>query len=299
MLCRPGKPSRRRTYCPGLMSAGGQSKHYWKHIEMITINIDPVIFSIGHFMLRWYSLIVVTAIIVGVWLSAREAERKGFKKEEIYDSALYVVLAGLLGARLFHVLDHWPDEYAANPIRALYIWEGGLAIWGGVVGGLIAVVILAWRRGWRLPALLDAAAPGVVLAQAIGRIACVITGDAMGKTTSGPFGFAYTSPNAMVPQLGVYYTPMPVYELIANLGIFALLWQLRKRNWPDGLLFLVYLSLYSVMRFLLAFTSSYQIIVLGLTQSQIVAILALAVALPLIILTQLRQPKVVALNKDG
>lgn len=258
---------------------------------MITISIDPIIFSIGHFMLRWYSLIVVTAIIVGVWLSAREAARKGFKKEEIYDSALYIVLAGLLGARLFHVLDHWPDEYAANPIRALYIWEGGLAIWGGVIGGLIAGTILAWRRGWRLPALLDAVAPGLVLAQAIGRIACVITGDAMGKPTNSPFGFAYTSPNAMVPQLGVYYTPMPVYELFANLGIFGLLWQLRKRNWPDGLLFLVYLSLYSVMRFTLAFTSSYQILALGLTQSQIIAVLALAVALPLIVLTQLRQPK--------
>jgi phosphatidylglycerol:prolipoprotein diacylglycerol transferase len=249
---------------------------------MITIDIDPVIFSIGHFMLRWYSLIVVTAIITGVWFTAREAERKGFKKENIYDSALYVVLAGLLGARLFHVLDHWPDEFAANPIRALYIWEGGLAIWGAVIGGLIAVALIAWRRNWRLPALLDAAAPGLVLAQAIGRVACIITGDAMGKATNGPFGFAYSSPNAMVPQSGVYYTPMPVYEIIANLGIFALLWQLRKRNWPDGLLFLVYLSLYSLMRFSLAFTSSYQIIALGLTQSQIVALLMLVIVMPLL-----------------
>ncbi len=259
---------------------------------MITITIDPVIFSIGHFMLRWYSLIVLTAIAVGVWFAGREAERNGFKKEDIYDGALYVILAGLIGARLFHVLDHWPDEYAAIPIRALYIWEGGLAIWGAIIGGLIAVAILAWRRGWRLPALLDAAAPGLVLAQAIGRLACVITGDAMGKPTTGPFGFAYTSPNAMVPQLGVYYTPMPVYELLANLGIFALLWQLRKRNWPDGLLFLVYLSLYSVMRFLLAFTSAYKIIAFGLTQSQIIALVSLVIALPIIVRMQLHRQKV-------
>jgi len=78
----------------------------------------------------------------------------------------------------------------------------------------------------------------------------------MGKPTTGPFGFAYTSPNAMVPQLGVYYTPMPVYEIIVNLGIFAVLWQLHKKHWPDGLLFLVYLALYSLERFLLAYTSS-------------------------------------------
>jgi len=259
---------------------------------MITINIDPVIFSIGHFMLRWYALIVITAILVGVWLTAREAERKGFKKEEIYDSALWVIIAGIIGARLFHVLDHWPDEFAANPIRALYVWEGGLAIWGAVIGGLIAAAIIARRRGWRLPVLLDAAAPGLVLAQAIGRFACIITGDAMGKPTTGPFGFAYTSPNAMVPKLGVYYTPMPVFEIIANLGIFLIIWRLRKRNWPDGLLFLLYLSLYSLERFFLGFTSSYQIIAFGLTQSQIIALIVLIVALPIILRMQIHRHNV-------
>ena len=250
---------------------------------MITISIDPIIFSIGHFMFRWYGLIVISAVLVGVWLGVQEAERKGFKKEEIYDVVLWIILPGILGARLFHVLDHWSHEYAANPIRAFYIWEGGLAIWGAVVAGVLAVAIIAWRRGWRLLSLLDAAAPGLVLAQAIGRIACIITGDAMGKPTNGPFGFAYTSPEAMVPELGVYYTPMPVYEIIANFGIFTLLWQLRKRNWPDGLLFLVYLVLYSVERFLLGFTSSYQILAFGLTQSQIVALIGMLVALPVIV----------------
>lgn len=261
---------------------------------MVTIGMDPIIFSVGHLHIRWYSLIVLTAIAVGVWLAAREAVRKGFKKEDIYDAAIWVILGGMIGARLFHVLDHWPDEYAANPVRALYIWEGGLAIWGAVVGGLIVLAILARLRVWRLPKLLDAVAPGLVLAQAIGRVACMITGDAMGKPTTGPFGFAYTNPNAMVPQLGVYYTPMPVYEIIANLGIFALLWQLRKRNWLDGLLFLIYLSLYSVERFLLGFTSSYQIIAFGLTQSQIVALISLAVAAPLIVRTRMRRRTVVS-----
>jgi phosphatidylglycerol:prolipoprotein diacylglycerol transferase len=255
---------------------------YGRNDCMITIGIDPIIFSIGHLHIRWYSLIVIAAIIVGVWLAAREAVRKGSKYDDIYDAAIWAIIGGMIGARLFHVLDHWPDEYAANPIRALYIWEGGLAIWGAVAGGLLVVAILAKLRGWRLPKLLDAAAPGLVIAQAIGRVACIITGDAMGKPTTGPFGFAYTNPNAMVPQLGVYYTPMPVYEIIVNLGIFVLLWQLRKRNWPDGLLFLVYLSLYSIERFFLGFTSSYQIIAFGLTQSQIIALVSLAVAVPLI-----------------
>ncbi len=249
---------------------------------MVTINIDPIIFNVGHFALRWYSLILLIAIGIGIWLTAREAERRGFKKDDIYDAALWIIAGGLIGARLLHVLDHWSHEYAAEPIRALYLWEGGLAIWGALIGGLIAAALVAWKRGWSLPRLLDAGAPALVLAQAIGRIACVITGDAMGKPTNGPFGFAYTSPNAMVPKLGEFYTPMPVYELIINLGIFAALWQLRKRNWPDGRLFLVYLILYSLERFFLAFTSSYRIIAFGLTQSQIVAVFGLVVGLAML-----------------
>lgn len=95
---------------------------------MITISIDPIILGIGHLALRWYSLILLIAIGVGIWLTAREAERKGFKKEAVYDAATWIIVGGIVGARLFHVLDHWSHEYAANPIRALYIWEGGLAI---------------------------------------------------------------------------------------------------------------------------------------------------------------------------
>lgn len=244
---------------------------------MITISIDPIIFSLGHFALRWYGLILAVAVGVGIWLAAREAERKGFKKSDIYDAVTWIAIAGLLGARLFHVIDHWPDTYAANPISALFVWQGGLAIWGAVIGGLLAVVILAWRRGWPLPRLLDAFVPGLVLAQAIGRVACIITGDAMGPPTTGPFGIAYTNPNAMVPQLGVYYTPMPVYEIIVNLAIFGLLWQLRQRKLADGALFVIYMTLYSLERFLLGFTSAYKIIAFGFNQSQLISLSVLAV----------------------
>jgi phosphatidylglycerol:prolipoprotein diacylglycerol transferase len=249
---------------------------------MFTITLDPIIAHIGPFVLRWYSLIIITAIGVGIWLTAREAEKKGFKKDDVYEVSIYIILGGILGARLFHVLDHWSIEFAANPIRAFYIWEGGLAIWGAVAGGLAAAALISWIRHWNFPALLDAAAPGLVLAQAIGRLACIITGDAMGKPTNGPFGFAYSSPNALVPKLGVYYTPMPVYEIVANLGIFILLWQLRKRKWADGRLFLTYLILYSLERFFLAFTSSYRIIAYGLTQSQIIALFGFVIGIILL-----------------
>jgi len=250
---------------------------------MITITIDPVILSIGHFQLRWYGLIVLLAVMIGLWLVIREAQRKGFSKESIQDLAIWVIIGGLIGARLFHVIDHWEDVYSKEPGRILAFWEGGLAIWGAIAGGLIPLAILAWRKHWNLARLLDAYAPGVVMGQAIGRIACIITGDSVGKPTGGPFGLAYTHPDAMVPQLGIYYAPTPIYEILLNSAIFIILWRLRRLRLPDGALFLIYLGLYSTGRFLITFMSNYREFAFGLNQAQLVSLIGLVVALPLLV----------------
>src|SRR5450759_1038844 len=217
-----------------------------------------MIFRAGHLMVRWYGLIVMAAIAAGVWVASREAKRKGLAEDYLGDAILWVLLAGILGARLFHVIDHWPDEFAGNPLRALYIWEGGLAIWGAVIG----------------------------------RLACIITGDAIGKPTAGPIGFRYLNPAAMVPQLGVYYVPTPVFEIIMNLAIFTVLWRLRTRRLPDGALFFVYLILYSAGRFVVTFWSAYQTVALGLNQAQLISIAGFALGVPMLayLLTQ-RRPR--------
>lgn len=247
---------------------------------MFTINIDPVLVSFGHMAIHWYGVIVVLAILAGVWLVSWEARRKGLPDSRLDSMITWVIVAGFTGARLLHVIDHW-SVYAADPVRALHIWEGGLAIWGAVLGGLVAMALFAWRHGLRLGFLADMVAPGLVLGQAIGRVACIITGDAVGVPTDGPLGLAYVRPGAMVPQLGVYYTPVPVYEVVGNLLILGLIWRLRQKSLPDGLLFLVYLALYGVQRFVVGFGSSYQIVAWGMTQSQIIALLGLAVSIPL------------------
>jgi phosphatidylglycerol:prolipoprotein diacylglycerol transferase len=257
---------------------------------MFVVSISPIILSLGHLHLRWYSLIVGIALLVGVWLADREVKRKGFDEETFFNIALWIVLAGIIGARLFHVIDHWSDRFAANPLQALYIWDGGLAIWGAVIGGLIAVALFARHYHWKLTRLLDAIVPGVVLAQAIGRVACIITGDSVGKPTSGPFGIAYTNPMAMAPKLGVYYVPTPIYEIGMNLAIFALVCSLRKKNLPDGVLTLIYFILYSIGRFVITTWSAYQPAAFGLNQAQIIGIIALVISTPLLIYT-LRKDK--------
>jgi phosphatidylglycerol:prolipoprotein diacylglycerol transferase len=248
---------------------------------VIKIGIDPVLFHFGgHFAIRWYSLIVVTAVGVTLWLATKEAARRGLDEDEFGGLAFLALPFGIIGARLFHVIDHWPDAYAANPIGALYIWEGGLAIWGAVIGALLAVAIWALVKRRSIGVMLDAIAPAAALGMAIGRLACIITGDAMGKPTSGPIGFAYTNPHAMVPQLGVYYVPTPVFEIILNLSIFAVLWRLRKRDLPSGALFLIFVALYSVGRFFITFWSSYLTVAFGLNQAQLISIAAFVISVP-------------------
>jgi phosphatidylglycerol---prolipoprotein diacylglyceryl transferase len=259
---------------------------------MVTVTIDPILFHLGPFAIRWYSLIIMAAVVAGFLIAKKEAERKGFSIDHLYDIAGWLLFGGLIGARFFHVIDHW-QTFAENPGQIIMVWEGGLAIWGAVAGGLITLVLLARKNGWNIARLLDMFAPALVLGQGIGRLACVITGDAVGRPTSGPFGLAYTNPHAMVPELGVYYTPTPIYEFVMNLGIFAILWRLRKHRLPDGALFFLYLSLYSIGRFIISIWSSYQSFAFGLNQAQFFSVAALLISLPILV-WMVMKPKVSA-----
>ena len=149
----------------------------------IPIGIDPVIAQIGPLALRWYSLAIVVAIALAVILTRREFRRKGLPLDHYDSVVLWTVAAGILGARLFHVIDQ-PDRFLEQPGRILAVQEGGLAIYGAVIGGFIAVAILS--RVYRAPFLsvIDAIVPGLVLSQALGRYGCIVNGDAWGSTTT-------------------------------------------------------------------------------------------------------------------
>ena len=238
----------------------------------MTIDIDPVIVHLGPFALSWYGVIVGIAIAVGVWLASREARRKGLPMDEVESLTLWVVIGGFVGARALHVIDRW-DFYAAQPMAILAIWNGGLAILGAVLGGTIAGAAVAWRRGLPVRRLSDAAAPGVILGQAIGRFACLFTGDALGRPTSG-FGVTYLNPGAMAPQLGVAYEPVFLYEMAWDLALFAVLWLSRGRLRFDGQLFAAYLGLFALGKFTLTFLRTETVWFAGLQEAQILALVA-------------------------
>ncbi len=256
---------------------------------MLTIDIDPVILHLGPLALSWYGLAVAAGTLAGVWLTRREARRKGLPVERVMDLVLWVVLGGLVGARLLHVVDRW-DLYADNPAQILAIQNGGLAILGGVLGGTVAGGIAALRLGLPVWRLSDAAAPGALLGQAIGRFGCLVTGDALGRPTDGAWGVVYLNPGAMAPQLGVAYQPVFLYEQLWDLAVFALLWWVRRRLSVDGHLFALYLGLYALGKFGLTFLRTETLWFWGLQEAQLLALATAAVALGWAVAARRGQP---------
>jgi phosphatidylglycerol---prolipoprotein diacylglyceryl transferase len=248
-------------------------------VSRITIALDPVLVQLGPFPLRWYSLMIGVAIAAALALTSREARRKGLAPEIIPALAAWAIGGGIAGARLLHVADRFED-YRRDPAAILNVAQGGLAIFGAVLGGALATWLFARRYGLSFATLADTIAPGLVLAQGIGRLGCVVNGDAWGAPTGVPWAFVYTNPRAFIPAelLGVPTHPYPLYDLALNVGIFALLWRLRARLRADGALFLIYLALYALGRFGLTVVRQERVWFWGLQEAQVLALVAFVAA---------------------
>ena len=256
-------------------------------IATINIGMDPNLVTIGSFTLTWHGLMSALAVAVGFLVIIRLAKGAGITASSATPIILWGIFGGIIFARLFHVLDEFA-LYSRNPADIFKIWEGGLAIYGAILGGAVTGVLYAKLRGSSmefLGRLGDAAAPGLILGMAIGRVGCTINGDARGTPTGLPWGVAYTHPNHyLTTQTGGYVGhPAPVYEIIWDLLVLAVLWRLRGRLKPDGVLFLLYLCLYSVGRFFISYVRVNKEVLFGLQQAQVIALLVLIICVPSII----------------
>jgi phosphatidylglycerol:prolipoprotein diacylglycerol transferase len=207
--------------------------------------MDRVAFSIFGKDIYWYGIIIACALIVGVVLGIREAKRRGYRSEMILDFMLIAIPLCIVCARLYYVAFEWP-MYAQDPIKIIAIWEGGLAIYGAVIGGLIAAVIFfSWRR---VPVgeVMDIAAPSLVIAQAIGRWGNFVNQEAHGVKILDPNWQWFP---AGVNIDGLWYQATFFYESAWNLIVFIVLMLLRKRVKVRGGIFALYVVLYGFGRF--------------------------------------------------
>lgn len=244
----------------------------------IIIDIDPILFSSGPITIRWYGLMISAAIIAGGLLGIREARRRGISEDDALYVLIWAIPAALIGARLFHVIDAW-DYYTTYPLQILAVQEGGLAIYGGLVGGMLGGAWAARRKGILSWKMLDAAAPGMILGQAIGRIGCFINGDHQGPPTNLPWATSYVNPGTLAPDSEPRH-PTQVYEMLYDLAVLGLLLLLRPRLRRDGVLFAIYAALYSFGRFWISALREDALFLAGLKEAQVVSVVAFLVAVP-------------------
>lgn len=226
-------------------------------------------FCIGPLPVRFYGIIIVLGAIVGGFVAAREARRRGENPDRIWDGLIYVVIAGIIGARLYHVFSipagcnenvpmcGWP-WYQNHPVDALLIWNGGLGIFGAVLAGALVVFIYVRRNKLSLGRYLDIAAPALLLGQAIGRWGNFVNQELYGPPTTLPWGIAidavhrygvYTDLN-QYPVETTFFHPLFLYESLLNLIGFIVL-AIVARKWQrvkDGDLILLYMIWYGVVR---------------------------------------------------
>jgi phosphatidylglycerol:prolipoprotein diacylglycerol transferase len=231
--------------------------------------------QIGPLAIRWYGLLIATGVLLGTTLAHREAIRRGIDPDRLLNAIVVAVLIALLGARLYYVLFNW-DYYGANPAKILAVWEGGLAIHGGLIAGSLATILYCRHAKLSLPLTLDVMAPCVAIGQAIGRWGNFFNQEAFGVPTNLPWKL-YIDPAHRPPDLAAfeYFHPTFLYESLWNLLVFGILWfGLRKRlQERRGALTLCYLGLYSIGRFFVEGLRIDSLMLGGLRAAQIVSLL--------------------------
>ncbi len=244
----------------------------------------PVLFKIGPFPINTLGVAVALATIIGIWLVVRGAKREGLDADYLVEFAVYTLIGGIIGARLWFVVFKWQD-YVNNPIEIFMVWMGGLAIQGGILGGLLVGVWLAKRKKLPIWQVTDLFAPSLILGMAIGRIADFLDGDAYGIPSDSILAVSYPPGTYVYNIYGdTPVLPMPLFEAIGDIVIFVLLLLIRNRKQFQGLLFLLMLALYSASRFTMEFWRGDSLrTIFNLKVAQLTALVTIIIAVALII----------------
>lgn len=227
---------------------------------------DQGVWHIGPIPIRAYALCIIAGIVVAIWLGERRWIARGGTKGTVVDLAVFAVPFGLVGGRLYHVITDNQLYFGEgkNPLNALKIWDGGLGIWGAIALGAVGALIACRRKGIPLPAMADALAPGIVIAQAIGRLGNYFNQELYGAHTDLPWGleiyqrYNQANPDDFLNGVAIGHVQLPdspvhptfLYELLWNLGVALLvIWADKKFRLGHGRAFALYVAGYTAGRF--------------------------------------------------
>ncbi|MFC0211877.1 prolipoprotein diacylglyceryl transferase [Paenibacillus chartarius] len=215
--------------------------------------LNPIAFSLGPIPVHWYGIILGSGALLGLLLAIREGKRFGIIPDFFMDLLLIGVPSAIVGARLYYVAFQW-EQYKDNPIDIIKVWEGGIAIYGALIGAIIAAVIFTRRRGYSFWRIADICAPSLITGQMIGRWGNFVNQEAHGGVVAESFlRDTLHLPDFIVNQMliqGQYYHPTFLYESVWNLlGLLFLLWLRRRSFVRAGEVFAGYFAWYSVGRF--------------------------------------------------
>lgn len=256
------------------------------------MSIDQYGIHLGPLYIHFYGLILMSGVVAGAYLAERIAKERKMRAEFIWDILVWVVVAGIVGARLWHIFTPPPSMvavgittqyYLTHPLDAIAVWRGGLGIPGAVIGGVAALYFLARNRGEKFAAWLDVLAAPVALGQAIGRWGNFVNQELYGAPTDLPWAITI-DPAHRLPEFAEFstYHPIFLYESLWSLAsVFFLMWLGRsyKKSLKPGDLFLVYLITYPTIRILLDFLRLDASQVGGLNANQTLMIVVLVLAI--------------------
>ncbi len=234
---------------------------------------DPVAFTVFNIEVRWYGVLIALALVLGLFIALKRSERFGIKQDDVLDFFLFLTPAIIVGARLYYVVFEW-DYYSAHPSEIIAVWNGGLAIHGGIIAGVIVGIILCKVKKIDFFSLADAVIPGLPLGQAIGRWGNYFNQEAHGVVTDLPWAITVND-----PVMGlVKVHPTFLYESIWNLLVLAfILFYEKKFKKQNGELLFLYLILYSVGRFFIEGLRTDSLMFLGLRTAQMISLVLIII----------------------
>lgn len=257
---------------------------------MIEIITGPFLIESSSFLLSWHGVFSFIAVASAVFLVGRWAPMRNINPDDVYSIAVWAIISGIVGARLVHVIDHLQTgpNYLDNPAQIFAIWTGGIGVWGGILGGAIGGITYGAIKKMPVMQIADLTAPAMLIAQSIGRLGDIVNGEHCAKATDYFFGFIWThyqSAAVYCSNTGLNTSVHPViaYEIFWNVTSLMLLWNLKDRIKPAGMLFFLYLGLYSTGRFLVTFLREDKIWTAGLQEAHFIAIAVLFIIVPTLI----------------